>query len=307
MRYKCYCLNFPNGLHVGGTSLDESEMTFSADTLFSALFQEAILSDKSDMLLGSVKSGKLLLSDAFPYIGETLYLPKPILRVNVKDSKGDSVQKKAFKKLDFIPVNEMDTYLSGKMDAAHQAEKLKEMSATTLKTSAAIHGVDETLLYGVGVRYFAQNAGLYVLCGTENDDVEGFLYDLLDSLSFSGIGGKRRSGIGRFTITKEKEMPSYLFEGNASRYMSLSISLPREDELDSVLEDAFYQIRKRGGFVASETYADEPLKKKEIYMVAAGATFAHKYDGDVYDVSVAGLHPVYHYGKPIFYVLPEVK
>ena len=284
MRYKCYCLNFPNGLHVGGTSLDESEMTFSADTLFSALFQEAILSDKSDMLLGSVKSGKLLLSDAFPYIGETLYLPKPILRVNVKDSKGDSVQKKAFKKLDFIPVNEMDTYLSGKMDAAHQAEKLKEMSATTLKTSAAIHGVDETLPYGVGVRYFVPNAGLYVICGTENDDVEGFLYDLLDSLSFSGIGGKRHSGIGRFTITKEKEMPSYLFEGNASRYMSLSISLPREDELDSVLEDA-----------------------KEIYMVAAGATFAHKYDGDVYDVSVAGLHPVYRYGKPIFYVLPEVK
>ena len=43
MRYKYYCLNFPNGLHVGGTSLDESEMTFSADTLFSALFQEALL------------------------------------------------------------------------------------------------------------------------------------------------------------------------------------------------------------------------------------------------------------------------
>ena len=88
--------------------------------------------------------------------------------------------------------------------------------------------------------------------------------------------------------------------------MSLSISLPRDNEMEAVMQDAYYRIRKRGGFVASETYADEPLKKKDMYMVAAGATFMRKYEGDVYDVSVAGRHSVYRYGKPIFYALPEV-
>ena len=51
MRYKCYCLSFPNGFHVGENSLDENEMTIPADTLFSALFQEALLFGKSDILL----------------------------------------------------------------------------------------------------------------------------------------------------------------------------------------------------------------------------------------------------------------
>ena len=306
MRYKCYCLSFPNGFHAGENSLDENEMTFSADTLFFALFQEALLSGKSDILLENVKSGKLLLSDAFPYTGETLYLPKPVIRVSGNDSKGDSVLKKAFKKLDYIPMNEMATYMSGKLDAAIQAEKLKGISGTALKTSAAIQGVDETLPYGIGIRYFDGNAGLYIICGIEDEELGDFLYELLDGLSFAGIGGKRRSGIGRFTIMKVTELPSHLFEGSASRYMSLSISLPREDEMEAVMQDAYYRIRKRSGFVASETYADEPLKKRDMYMLAAGATFTRKYDGDVYDVSVAGRHPVYRYGKPIFYALPEV-
>lgn len=306
MRYKCYCLSFPNGFHVGENSLDENEMTIPADTLFSALFQEALLSGKSDILLENVKSGKLLFSDAFPYTGDALYLPKPIIRVNVNDSKGESVLKKAFKKLDYIPMNEMGTYMSGKLDAAYQSEKLEEISKTALKTSAAIQGADETQPYGIGIRYFTGNAGLYIICGIENEEMGDFLYELLDGLSFSGIGGKRCSGIGRFIIKKETELPSHLFEGSASRYMSLSISLPRDNEMEAVMQDAYYRIRKRGGFVASETYADEPLKKKDMYMVAAGATFMRKYEGDVYDVSVAGRHPVYRYGKPIFYALPEV-
>ena len=42
MNYTLYCLEFINGVHFGRGNLDSSEITFHADTLFSALFQEAL-------------------------------------------------------------------------------------------------------------------------------------------------------------------------------------------------------------------------------------------------------------------------
>ena len=307
MRYKCYYLEFPNGIHIGASSLDDSELSFTADTLFSALYQEAMASGKAEWLLENVQGGRILLSDAYPFLGDTLYVPRPLMRVNVKESKGDSVKKKAFKKLGYIPMDGIGTYLKGNLDAVTEAEKLKEISKSVLKVSAAIHGEDETRPYVVGVRYFGRDTGLYVVIAAENEEQESAMYDLLLGLSYSGIGGKRRAGIGRFVIVREKVLDSKMFEQTSKCVMSMSISLPKEDEMEMVMENAHIQVKKRGGFVASETYADEPLKKRELNMLAAGSTFAKRFTGDVYDVSVAGNHPVYRYGRPMFLALPEVK
>jgi CRISPR-associated protein Csm4 len=173
--------------------------------------------------------------------------------------------------------------------------------------SAAIHGEDETRPYVVGVRYFGRETGLYVIIATENEEQESAMYDLLLGLSYSGIGGKRRAGIGRFVIVKEKVLDSKMFEQTSKCVMSMSISLPKEDEMEMAMEGSHVQMKKRGGFVTSETYADEPLKKRELFMLAAGSTFAKRFTGDVYDVTVAGNHPVYRYGKPMFLALPEVE
>ena len=69
------------------------------------------------------------------------------------------------------------------------------------------------------------------------------------------------------------------------------------------IADANYQIIKRGGFVQSESYSDEYRKKRDLFMISAGACFKMTYHGDVYDVSNGGKHPVYRYGKPIFWAL----
>ena len=86
MNYTLYCLEFINGVHFGRGNLDSSEITFHADTLFSALFQEALKMKKQDRFLKQVSDGKIIFSDAFPYIGKNYYIPKPmiafILRLN---------------------------------------------------------------------------------------------------------------------------------------------------------------------------------------------------------------------------------
>ena len=42
MKYSIYQLDFYNGVRFGKGRLETTEMTFHADTLFAALFQEAI-------------------------------------------------------------------------------------------------------------------------------------------------------------------------------------------------------------------------------------------------------------------------
>ena len=82
--------------------------------------------------------------------------------------------------------------------------------------------------------------------------------------------------------------------------MSLSGALPRENELEEAMENAEYMLLKRSGFVSSSSYCDSFMRKKDLYIFASGSCFRRKFEGDVYDVSSNGTHPVYRYAKPIF-------
>ena len=116
MNYAIYQLEFPSGVRFGNGTLDRTEITFHADTLFSALFQEALKLCVEKEMLGMIQEGNLLFSDAFPYIEKEFYIPKPFGRVEIslKDIRGDSVQKKQYKKMKYIPVNYVDEFLQGK-------------------------------------------------------------------------------------------------------------------------------------------------------------------------------------------------
>ena len=90
-----------------------------------------------------------------------------------------------------------------------------------------------------------------------------------------------------------------MLNAKADTYMTLSLSLPKENELENVLESARYKIIKRSGFVASSKFPDK--RKKDLYVLSAGACVASKYEGDVYDVSSDNnYHAVYRYAKPMF-------
>ena len=102
MNYTLYCLEFINGVHFGRGNLDSSEITFHADTLFSALFQEALKMKKQDRFLKQVSDRKIIFSDAFPYIGKIYYIPKPMIAVQTADEskQGDSRQEKELQKFE---------------------------------------------------------------------------------------------------------------------------------------------------------------------------------------------------------------
>ena len=304
MKYKVYKMSFLTAVHFGTGTLESGEYTFYADTLFSALCQEACKQNISlcDKLCEYVFSDQLRLSDAFPYIGDTLYLPKPMMRIEKEHNSASSVLKKAYKKLKYIPVEEFEEYLKGEYDVLSK-QNIGNLGSYEAKTAVSIRGNEKTEPYRVGQYFFNEGNGLYFVVGYEREEAVLLLEKLLNSLSYSGIGGKRSSGYGRFK-TEVRKVPESLekrLAGNAARYMTLSVSLPKEVELEEVMKDAEYVLCKRSGFVASETYAKEQMRKKDIFVFKAGACFRKKYDGDVYDVSSeGGNHPVYRYAKPLF-------
>ena len=184
-------------------------------------------------------------------------------------------------------------------------EKLSRLGKYEMTQKASIsyeEGLD-ALPYYIGSYHFSKNAGLYVIIGYEDTEAFQFISSLIEGLSYSGIGGKRTSGYGKFQAKYKNMDPQLKQRLNVNKYqkmMSLSISLPKDDEIEKVCTEVQFQLIKRSGFVNSMTYADTFRKKKDFYGFVAGSCFKIPYQGDIYDVSIYGKHPVYRYAIPIF-------
>lgn len=308
MKYYVWKLKFTGDVHFGNGGLNTCENIVHADTIFSALCVEAVRRDQKilDQLVTAVKENKLRFSDALPYIGSRFYIPKPIMQINA-EQKADSIQKKAMKKLEYIPVSQFQEYLNGKMNIKQESDFFSEhFGMFRMIEKAAISGREETVPYGVEVFRFSNDSGLYLCVGYHDEKIINLVMELIDSLGFSGLGGELSSGLGRFSLypssSDETEyLISRLADTGYQRYTSLSVCLPEENELENAIDGAEYQLMRRSGFIASETYASSSRKKKDLYVFSQGSTFVHTFNGDVYDVSEGGTHPVYRYAKPFFF------
>lgn len=305
MEYKAYRLRFQRGVHFGSRSLEESEYTFHADTLFSALCHEALKEGEEDLrrLYDLTAEGRLLLSDAMPYMGDVLYIPKPMLRLS--DEEEDLRVRKAYRKLRYIPACRLQDYLEGRFDAIKEQKRLDQLGTSFVRTMAAVRGKEDgkeiTEPYRVGIVQFSGQNGLYLLVGYSEKKTMSFFEDLMDRLSFAGLGGKRSSGLGRFELDfgeVPKEIVSRLNK-DGNTYMSLSVALPAENEMEAVFQDADFHLIKRSGFVASDHYAEECRRKRDLYVMDAGACVHRRFCGGIVDVSLGGRHAVWRYAKPL--------
>lgn len=310
-------LSFQGPVHFGAGRLTDGAYTCDAATLFSALYIEALRMGEAERLLAAAKRGDFALSDAFPFVGTTFYLPKPMVApgtfVQKADAKGgDSRERKANKRLGYVPAAKYADYMAGRFDAVAELERFKPgVGSLRAKVNLERLNGPDAEPYFVGGFSFAKNAGLYFL-------VQGS-YDcrpILEQLSYSGIGGKRSSGYGRFTYTvaSAKELGCNLNLGASPRGSAggsagaaggsgasvlLSTAAPTQAELgDELLAGARYRLVRKGGFVQSATHSDKPQKKRDLYLFAAGSMFARRFEGDVFDVNATpGAHPVYRYAR----------
>jgi CRISPR-associated RAMP protein, csm4 family len=282
--------------HFGAGSLDSSKMTFAADRLFSALAIEAKKMGKMEEFVSIAGQDEFVLTDAFPYKSGP-FLPKPIgfpkfeqpdLTTDVKEVRR---QAKMAKKLQFIPLDKFDSYVNGTLfkDADH--------AVTNIVTKNQPH-VDGNLFQVSTVR-FRDASSLYVIANESE-----LLNELMASLQYTGIGGKRSSGYGQFDLTILDFPDSFknrLTKVHQGPVMTLTTSLPVEKELEYAMETGSYLLSKSSGFALS-TETKENFRKQDLYKFASGSTFSETFTGQIVDVRPLDFpHEVLNYAKPLFF------
>lgn len=296
-----YRLVFKTPVHFGQGRLSSTGATLFADTLFSALYKEAINIGRADELLSFVKNDSMTISDLFPYNGQTYFLPKPIMSIKT-DKKGNSSLKKKFKGLTHIPVEDIDDYIRGDYDPDKANRLLDAIGKKSMRQSVRVVDDNDNEPYYVGVFTFYDECGLYFAASVD-DEAKKLLDMLIKYVGFTGIGGKRSSGFGKFSVKRtdaDSNFVKHIHDNGIA--MSLSICLPSDSELDEAMVDATYETVKRSGFVESDSYSNTPIRKKDLYCFKAGSVFHKRFCGDIYDVSIQeGTHPVYRYAKPMWF------
>ncbi|WP_196593205.1 type III-A CRISPR-associated RAMP protein Csm4 [Pectinatus sottacetonis] len=327
MDYHIYKLSFTTPCRFGSTAgLDKSDVICQADTFFSALANECIAfygTDKLQILKQSVDKGQFLISDLLPYDEACLFLPKPLWTVDKKNKRESlTVIKtrmggaKKLKKLQYIPIYDFENYLecmkTGKIYIEEEDDKY--ITADDIYQKQLIEKVncrgEESLPYFMEQVHIKANCGLYFIAATAGSDDIKLLDKLLQLLVYTGIGGKRSSGYGKFTYTKEvlkdnndgedtSNLYHLLAKSQGQVYMSLSNMIPAQTEIDQ-LQEGSYRLLPRGGFITDENYSTVPLKRNRYFAVMHGSCFKQPLAGTVIDVNDNGSHPVYRYGKGIY-------
>lgn len=335
MKHYLLKLKFVTPVHFGnaqdGGQLERAVSTCRADTFFSALVDDTAvrgLMADADKLIRKVKSGEIRFSDFFPYYdrdadGECeLYLPKPLVLPSMHTEKSlglakmrdEATLRKKQKKQAFVRASLMKKFLKCVETGESYVESLPEFGVTDLVQKVNCRE-SEPLPYFIGTYSFAPNAGLYFLLSVADEQDAKWVERLIEGLGYSGIGGRRSSGYGKFELREdliemsgdgvyEDDAAIYamIADEEAKRQMLLSVLLPAQEEVASVKEGQ-YKLIHRSGFISSLGGIQQ--KRDGLYMIEAGSCFPQRMNGKV--VSIAGEdaeHEVLRYGIGMFAGLP---
>lgn len=304
MKYKIYRLYFSAGLRVGGGKMESNTIALPSDVLFSAIINEAAQIDSvtCNKAIEFFREKKLVLSDGFPFIGNDYFFPKPMISIDGRD--GDTSDKKLFKKIAYIPLADVHSFMKGESNPESLLKEAGSLGKNQMDTKIQKAADGENELYNVSYYRFGKGNGLYFILGFDGDEPEILFDELLYGLSYTGIGGKKTAGLGKFTM-EEDDLPSPLRGkiNTPNGTVLLSTSMAREDELDQLDPTSAYALVRRGGFIYSEDAMGSAFvsrRKRTMHFFKAGAIFNRQFKGDLFRVDDGYVHPVYRYGIPMW-------
>ena len=328
MTYLLYKLKFPNGIHVGvNSSLELTSTTVSSDVFYSAFYAEyiRIFGENDRELFQLTENDEFKISDLLPFkemkTETVFYVPKPFVndieRKQSNDENEQVVDRKKVKKLSYIPASRLNEYFEFLETGKNFPEIDDDFGKKELYTKNKVSLQNEdTKLYNIEVFKFNEKSGLYFIVKLpEDNEWQEIFENILESLSLTGIGGKRNSGFGQFISEDpmffdgedfdaiESESDAYINKAlysDEEKYLSLSSYSPKIEEIEKIKEsENYYQLIKRSGFVNSSLYSEQAEKRKQVYMLSSGSVLSFKPEGKILDLNLHGKHSIYRMGKPI--------
>lgn len=291
MKKEVVKLAFSTPIHYGNNNkpgLLSTGNYILSDTLYSALIDNnpTIL----NKLVELVNKKKIALSDMLPYVEEELLVPKGNNQIDFNNDSIDRTFMKKAKKINFISLKNYSNYyknLSKEIieDAVLLESKIGEFGIRT--NNQIKRDFDkETEPYILSTFTFYEKSGLYLFI--EYDDINdlNFIKEELRSLGVSGIGGRRSSGFGKFTI---KESSNY-DESKVGKYLLLSTTITPPDNMSG------FEIIKRSGFYHS---SDGFFKKRDLYAIKSGLLLDNKTEGIILD-NLSNMQKIYRFFIPLY-------
>ncbi len=308
----------PMHIGLGRDSYDVSAGALHSDTLTAALASIRALSGKDGDLKQFLDS--FALSSAFPYSGDTFFLPKPSGRLNVEvDGMKEKDYRKLLKKVIYVASPLRKKLING--------EKLL-ITRCQLQGQYLLEKGDDNFLppmvgrinqrvkvprednknadpFAFEWTYFRKDCGLYCLLDAPSE-VATEVEKLFEELGEQGMGSDRNVGGGHFGVDTASTFEMADVNG-ANGTMILSMYIPTEQELKLLnVETSRYQLLKRGGYIAGSSSDNlRHLRKNTVHMFSAGSVFntISPISGKVVDLRPSwkdgDLHPVYRSGKAL--------
>lgn len=287
-------MHFTAPVHLGkaGMGLEESGRVLHSDTLFSGLFQ-------AWLALYGEPPPPLVLSSAFPFVGDTLYLPKPFLAVPAFTTDLAATYGKTIKAATLVDLATFASWVAGETPdferLQDELDHLKEAVRVSVRPRVALdRETSASALYYIGETFFTPGAGLFFLVEAGKGIWEA-LQGAVRVLGEEGLGGKRSQGRGTF---RPEFCPDPVPQGaaNPDAFLTLSLVYPAaQEEITGNLLS--YQLLQRTGWLESGPQNAQLLHRR-VLMFAEGSVFRRRPRGRLVEVTPAGFtgHPVYRYG-----------
>ncbi len=291
-------------LHIGSSTLGEEDTYDHApsDTLFSALchaYLGAFGVEALEELLGRFDSEDqrppFLISSAFPYCGDTLFLPRPRLAPGEQTEETERGDRKLLKDTSWVSLEDLARLLRGEAPADIQANRDRLPRKELLPRVALDRESSNSAIYYVRRAAFPENGGLWTLLDVKDGTLEPALRQTFHLLGDTGLGGERTMGCGFFEpeFAEPPEALTRLLDGG-SPYIALSRVSPTPDGAAEKVER--YTLVESRGWMQSPTGLQR--KRRSAWFFAEGSAFKEKVRGRLLDVTPQDGpgHPVYRYG-----------
>lgn len=256
-----------------------------ADTIFGAIGNGvATLFDTKavDELVEGFKKGARI-SSAFPFDGETYYLPKP-LSVEVIDpeellrdlpKEERYVKGKAMKKAKYLDIRNFEKAL--RLEPFDVPSSLPFKKIDVPRATLDRVTTDSSLYFWEEIR-FRKGSGLYFLYSGDEELFKDYILPALRYLSDTGVGGKATWGFGLFDLQVGK-LEIDILESVYS--MTLSNAIPTKTPI-------FWNVVRKGGWSFGR-------RKPKMNFISEGSIVAND-PGEIISFDLGLPHRVYIYG-----------
>lgn len=255
---KLVLLDFKGGFRVGrGDESDSTLSTIHSDTIYGAIVYWAfkLFGEDAQLFAKNLKCSSLIFQYNNDYV-----VPKPLIYDSMHSEDPKNIKSSSYAYLSKLSL----------VDPEKSILTEQPTTVTSIPRNALDRNTNNSMFYFIEATYIKPGFVPCIVLEFE-DRYEKMLISSLKALGDSGIGGDNTYGFGLFDF-KITDLPKQLNQ-QGKYYVTLSLCIPNEEEIERLNAGYYRVIRKRG-------FKKDTVKTKaDLNYLIEGSTFTFPIQG----------------------------